>query len=104
MDHKSSNLSRDFEEVFDNAWGTPQPFISDYTSKSHKDTDLGYFAGLALNGILSSLNTTTGIKLFRKWSKGDKPENGEKQIEESFSKLSISIAKELIKQLDKENR
>ena len=52
--------------------------------KNHKDTDLGYFAGLAMQGIISSP--------YRK-------DIGE---EEEIATLSIIVAKELIKQLDKE--
>lgn len=61
----------DWQEVFDN----PKPL--------HKDTDLGYFAGLAMQGLCSN-------KRFL-----DAPFD-------EISELSISQAKELIKQLDKE--
>ena len=66
-----------WQEVFDHiGLPTPKPL--------HKDTDLGYFAGLAMRGLLSdsSLSYQTSD-----WA-------------EKLSMDSIKAAKELIKQLD----
>lgn len=60
--------------------------MMDEVKQLHKDTDLGYFAGLAMHGLLAGT---------------DREDIGE---EEELSKLSIEIAKELIKQLDEESK
>ena len=66
----SINFPEDWQEVFD------EP------KKLHKDTDLGYFAGLALHGLLAN------------------SKNYDSTV--NFSIAAIKAAKELIKQLDEE--
>ena len=72
---------KDIKKV-ENFWGTPMPWTSE--NHFHKDTDLGYFAGLVLQGILANSK------------KDDYPKE--------LARESILIAKELIKQLDQENK
>lgn len=67
--------SEDFREVFDD----PKPL--------HKDTDLGYFAGLAMQALVSNNFSPTGYQ------------NGSR---EDLMEEATRIAKELIKQLDQE--
>jgi hypothetical protein len=64
------NYPDDWEEVFD------EP------KKLHKDTDLGYFAGVALRGLLAN------------------SKNYDSTV--NFSIAAIETAKELIQQLDQE--
>lgn len=63
----------DWEEVFD------EPI-----KQLHKDTDLGYFAGVALNGLLSDQKRSGSSK--------------------DFAETAILFAKELINQLDEKNK
>lgn len=67
----------DWQEVFDNP------------KQLHKDTDLGYFAGLAMQGQFSQVD-----KYLEAY--GDEWVN-------PFIENSITLAKQLIKQLDKES-
>lgn len=57
--------------------------------KKHKNTDLGYFTGLAMKGLLSNPKIGTDDK---------------NASFESFAKYCIELAKETIKQLDLENK
>ena len=66
----SFKFPEDWQEVFD------EP------KKLHKDTDLGYFAGLALHGLLAN------------------SKNYDSTV--NFSIAAIETAKELIQQLDQE--
>ena len=66
----SFNFPEDWQEVFD------EP------KKLHKDTDLGYFAGVALHGLLAN------------------SKNYDSTV--NFSIAAIKAAKELIQQLDQE--
>lgn len=77
----------EWQEVFEE-----KPMITDspvtFTSHSnplHKDTDLGYFAGLAMQGLLANPNRV-------------------KDIGGGEVKNAILIAKELIKQLNEETK
>lgn len=81
--------TNNWQEVFDHV-GLPNPL--------HKDTDLGYFAGLAMQAMLSNPNTPNLITS----SIGRSPTPQESlQIIASTAK---SMARELIKQLDEENK
>jgi spermidine/putrescine-binding protein len=79
----AENNPEDWEEVFDKP------------KKLHKDTDLGYFSGLALQAILSNPNTAGQIRAVYGNVTAEK-------ADEIVSKKAITIAKELIKQLDQE--
>ena len=71
----------DWEDVFENQF-EPEGFLD----RMHKDTDLGHYAGLAMQGLLSNSNSSFIV--------------GTPELISS----SISIAKELIKQLDQETK
>lgn len=75
----------DWQEVFENDGGTMLT-----TPKTlHKDTDLGYFSGLAMIGLLSNRSMI---------------DNVERPSIDWLTDCSISISKELIKQLNEENK
>jgi hypothetical protein len=81
LTEKSHNVF-DAVNFYPNDWQE----VFDEPKKLHKDTDLGYFAGLAMQGYISS--PVPGLK--------DLYDTGE------IIRRSIFFAKELIKQLDQE--
>lgn len=75
----------EWQEVYDKPMITDGPVsFTKIPTPLHKDTDLGYFAGLAMQGILAN-DTASGNH-------------------ENMVKASIILAKELIKQLNEETR
>lgn len=85
--------SHEWIEVFENQF-EPEGFLD----RMHKDTDLGYYAGLAMQALLSNPKTATQItEQFGINVTADKSN-------ELVAKTSIGIAKKLIKQLDKETK
>lgn len=77
----------DWEEVFGEQVDPPKKVEP---TTLHKDTDLGYFAGLALQGIHSNPDWVKTCKIEDDW---------EEYVSRSVS-AAIDISKELIKQLD----
>ena len=66
----------------------PPKHMMDKIKPLHKDTDLGYFAGLVIKGLLSNPKIGTDEK---------------EASFEPFVKYCIELSKEMIKQLDQES-
>ena len=90
---------KELVELYPEDWvevtGQPIPTL-------HKDTDLGYFVGLAMGSLLNMISTKEGAKIYFEISGANNPELVHKLVEEHLCMFSIELAQELIKQLDEQ--
>jgi len=90
----SQSYPRDWEEVFEG--------VSEGVKTLHKDTDLGHFAGVAMEGLLKMISTIEGANTFFAISDAHNPNLAEIQVEDHLCSFAIKIAQQLIKQLDEQ--